>query len=133
MMGGPMMGMAQAPTGAPAPVGKNLTKDQQVRAGEAVFIRSCSMCHQPSGKGLPGAFPPLAGSDFLNTDPARAIGIVVHGLTGKVVVNGQQFNSAMPPVVQLNDDEVASVLTYVLNSWGNAGGQVTPEEVAKAR
>ena len=64
---------------------------------------------------------PLAKSDFLAADIKRAIDVVLHGLTGKVTVNGQEYNSVMPPMNQLNDDEVANILTYVLNSWGNPG------------
>ena len=67
-------------------------------------------------------FPPLAKSDYLAADPKRAIDVVLHGLTGKVTVNGKEYNSVMPPMSQLNDDEVANILTYVLNSWGNPGG-----------
>ncbi len=62
---------------------------------------------------------------LLAADPKRAIAIVLHGLTGKVTVNGNDYNSVMPPMTQLNDDEVANILTYVLNSWGNPGGRIT--------
>jgi nitrite reductase (NO-forming) len=58
---------------------------------------------------------------------------VTHGLTGKVKVNGHEYDSVMPPMSQLTDDEVANILTYVLNSWDNPGGQFSKEEVAKAR
>ena len=68
-------------------------------------------------------FPPLAKSDYLAKGPKLAIGVVLHGLSGKVTVNGQDYNSVMPPMNQLNDDEVANILTYVYNSWGNPGGQ----------
>ena len=78
-------------------------------------------------------FPPLAKSDFLNADKVRAIGIVLNGLTGHVTVNGNAYNSVMPPMSQLNDDEVANILTYVLNSWGNTGGQVHASDVAQHR
>ena len=78
-------------------------------------------------------FPPLAKSDFLAADPKRAIGVVLHGLTGKVTVNGSEYNSVMPPMNQLNDDEIANILTYVLNSWGNPGGRITTDEVKKVR
>jgi nitrite reductase (NO-forming) len=110
-----------------------LTLEQQVKAGGALFNGTCSACHQASGAGLPGVFPPLAKSDFLAADPKRAIGIVTHGFTGKVTVNGQQYDSVMPPMTQLNDDEVANILTYVLNSWGNPGGQISTGDVTKAR
>jgi len=64
---------------------------------------------------------------------ARAIRIVLHGLSGPVTVNGQSFNSVMPPVLQLDDDQIADVLTYVRNSWGNQGDAVQTEEVTAVR
>jgi nitrite reductase (NO-forming) len=78
-------------------------------------------------------FPPLAGSDFLNADPHRAAGIIIHGLSGKLAVNGKEYDSVMPPMNQLNDDEVANILTYVLNSWGNKGGQVKTADIKAIR
>src|SRR6185436_10778889 len=110
-----------------------LTKEQQIKAGEGLFAGTCSTCHQPDGKGLPGVFPPLARSDYLAKEPTKGAGIVLHGLTGKVMVNGQEYNSVMPPMSQLNDDAIANILTYVHNSWGNDGKQVTTAEVAAAR
>jgi len=110
-----------------------LTREDQVQAGQALFAGTCSVCHQSNGAGMPGVFPPLAKSDFLATGTGRAIDVVLHGLSGKVTVNGQEYNSVMPPMNQLNDDEVANILTYVLNSWGNAGGQVSKEEVKAQR
>jgi len=83
--------------------------------------------------GLPGVFPPLAKSDWLAANPKKAIDVVLNGLSGPVKVNGQDYNSVMPPMNQLNDDEVANILTYVLGSWGNAGGKVTKAEVAERR
>lgn len=110
-----------------------LTLQDQVQAGRSLFTGTCSVCHQANGEGLPGVFPPLAKSDFLATDPARAIDVVMRGLAGKLTVNGTDYNSVMPPMNQLNDDEVANILTYVLNSWGNAGGRISTGQVKKAR
>jgi nitrite reductase (NO-forming) len=110
-----------------------LTRDDQVQAGQALFAGTCSVCHQPNGAGMAGVFPPLAKSDYLAADKRRAIDVVLHGLSGKVTVNGQEYNSVMPPMNQLNDDEVANILTYVLNSWGNPGGQVSKDEVKVQR
>jgi len=107
--------------------------DVQVRAGAGVYTAACSACHQPDGKGLPGAFPPLANSDYLLKDKVRATRVVLHGLTGEIVVNGNKFNSVMPPMTQLTDVEIANALTYALNSWGNKGGAVAPADVKKAR
>jgi nitrite reductase (NO-forming) len=118
---------------AAAAAAGTLTLDEQVKAGAALFNGTCSVCHQNGGEGVPNVFPPLAKSDFLAADKKRAIGIPLNGLTGPVTVNGQQFNGVMPPMSQLNDDEIANILTYVLNSWGNPGGRVSAEEVKGIR
>jgi len=120
-------------TAAQASASGTLTKDQQAKAGEVLFKGTCSACHQDTGAGIPNVFPPLAKSDFLLADHKRAIGIVLNGLTGPVTVNGATYNSVMPPMSQLNDDEVANILTFTLNSWGNSGGAVTAKEVAQVR
>ena len=111
----------------------NLTLEDQIKAGQQLFTGTCSVCHQATGEGLPGVFPPLAKSSLIAEDPKRTVQILLRGLNGKVVVNGKEYNSVMPPMSQLNDDEMANILTYVLNSWGNPGGRITTEEVAKAR
>jgi mono/diheme cytochrome c family protein len=116
-----------------AAVGAGATKEQQAEAGKVLFQGTCSTCHQVDGKGVEGVFPPLAGSDFLMADKARSIGIVVNGLSGAVTVNGKEYASVMPPMSQLNDDEVANILTYVRNAWGNVGDVVTAAEVAAVR
>jgi nitrite reductase (NO-forming) len=110
-----------------------LTKEAQIDAGRVLFAGTCSVCHQNDGAGLPNVFPPLAKSDFLMADKERAIGILLNGLSGPVTVNGNTFNSVMPPMSQLTDDEIANILTYALNSWGNDGEAVSKEEVAKVR
>ena len=110
-----------------------LTVEDQVKAGQALFAGTCSTCHQPDGQGLAGVFPPLASSSVLKDDPKRIIDIVLHGLSGPLTVNGKEFNSVMPPMAQLNDDEIANLSTFVLNSWKNPGGRVSKEEVAARR
>jgi len=122
--------VAKATTSAAA--GK-LTLEDQIKAGEALFAGTCSVCHQANGAGLPGVFPPLAKSDFLAADPHRAIDIALRGLSGKIKVNGNDYDSVMPPMNQLNDDEIANILTFVLNSWGNPGGSISAEDVKKHR
>ncbi len=94
--------------------------------------KTCAACHQPAGQGIPAAFPPIAGSDYLNADKRRAIAAVLFGLTGPVVVNGQSFNSVMP-ALGMSDEDVANVLTYVYNNWNNAGHDITPADVASTR
>jgi nitrite reductase (NO-forming) len=111
-----------------------LTLEQQVNAGEALFNGTCSVCHQSTGHGIEGVFPPLAGSDLLAKTPKRAVVIALNGLTGPVVVNGKTYNSVMPPMSQLNDDEIANILTFVTHSWGNKGSEAfTAAEVATVR
>jgi nitrite reductase (NO-forming) len=107
---------------------KTLTKDEQIALGKNVFESNCLACHQANGEGIPNAFPPLAKSDFLNADHDRAIGILLHGRSGPITVNGKTFDSVMPAIA-LNSEQIANVITYVLNSFGNNGGQVTPSQV----
>jgi nitrite reductase (NO-forming) len=112
---------------------KATTLADRIDYGKQVFAQNCAACHQPDGAGIAGAFPPLAKSDFLMADKNRAIHIVLNGLKGAVTVNGQKFDSEMP-ALGLSDDQIANVLTFVRNSFGNqAGDMVTPEEVAKSR
>jgi nitrite reductase (NO-forming) / hydroxylamine reductase len=105
----------------------------QMKAGEEVYKIACIACHQPTGAGMPGAFPPLADSDYLLQDKARAVRVVVQGLQGEVVVNNQKYNSVMPAMTQLSDQQVADVVTYVLNTWGNKGGSVSASLVKAER
>jgi nitrite reductase (NO-forming) len=111
----------------------SLTQEDQVKAGQALFAGTCSTCHQANGEGLEGVFPPLARSSYIAQDPKRVVDVVLHGLNGPVTVNGKEYNSVMPPMTQLTDDEIANISTYVLNSWGNPGGRVDKAEVAAKR
>jgi mono/diheme cytochrome c family protein len=102
--------------------------------GASVFSSRCAACHQATGEGLPGAFPPLAGSEFVVGDAERAVRIVLRGLSGPVMVKGLAFNNAMPAwAYQLSDAEIAAVLTYVRTSFGNAAPAVTADVVAAQR
>lgn len=107
-------------------------KAERITRGKAKYTAVCSACHQPTGMGIPAAFPPLAKSDYLNADKARAIGTVIYGLEGEVVVNGNKFNSVMPKL-DLSDEDIANVLTYVYSEWDNSGLEVTPAEVKAVR
>ncbi len=101
--------------------------------GEAVYLSSCGACHQPTGEGLAGAFPPLAGSDFLLGDRQQVMQAALFGLSGPITVNGVDYNGVMPSMGFLNDQELADALTYVFGSWGNTGSAVSVEEVAALR
>jgi len=115
---------------ATAPAAK--TKQERIELGAGVFANNCQACHQATGEGVPDAFPPLAKSDYLNGDKVRAIKTVTGGLETKLTVNGHEFNGVMPAWT-LSDEDIADVLTYVYNAWGNSGLDVTPEEVKTYR
>jgi nitrite reductase (NO-forming) len=115
-----------------APPSTPLSHEQLMERGAQVFTTVCATCHQPNAEGVPGVFPPLAKSDYLMADKERAINILMNGLKGEIVVNGQKFNSEMPKP-PLGDVEIASVLTYVRNSFGNKGDTVTLADVGKSR
>ncbi|HKQ14351.1 MAG TPA: copper-containing nitrite reductase [Steroidobacteraceae bacterium] len=132
-LGDKLESLAPVAAAAKASVAGTLTREQQAQAGSVLFKGTCSTCHQPNGEGLANVFPPLAKSDLLAKTPQRAIEIVLNGLTGPITVNGTTYNSVMPPMSQLNDDEVANILTYVQSSWGNNGPQVTAKQVADVR
>src|SRR5690554_4280265 len=106
--------------------------EEQMEFGKQAYMQTCFACHQGEGQGIPNAFPPLANSDYLNADVNRAIDIVLNGLTGEITVNGEKYNSIMTRQ-SLSSDEVANVLTYVYNSWGNNGTVVTKEMVEKVK
>jgi nitrite reductase (NO-forming) len=110
----------------------SISKEIQVERGKKVFLTSCFACHMQNGEGLPNVFPPLAGSDFLKADRERAIKIVLKGLSGPVTVNGKTFNNLMPPQ-EFTDEQVADVLTYVMNTWGNDFGHVAITDVKRVR
>jgi len=118
--------------GVPPPPGAAKSKAERIELGRRLFTSVCAACHQPTGRGLPNVFPPLAGSDFLNADKNRAIQTVIFGRQGEVVVNGLKFNNSMPSF-PLSDQDIANVLTFVYNSFGNSGLEVTPEEVKALR
>ena len=107
--------------------------DERIANGKTVYMGNCAACHQANGEGLKGAFPPLAGSDYLTGDRKKVLETAMFGLSGPITVNGTEWNSAMPSMGYLKDQVLADVLTYVLNSWGNKGSAVSVDEVAALR
>ena len=102
--------------------------------GKKVFTSVCATCHQLNGQGVPNAFPPLAGSEWVVGDEERIIRIVLHGLKGPLEVHGQKFDNVMAPLgAVLKDEQIANVLSYVRQEWGNKAADVEPETVAKVR
>lgn len=108
------------------------TKEEQIRFGQRVYEANCLACHQANGEGIPSAFPPLAKSDYLNANPLLGVDAIIKGLAGPIKVNGTTFDGVMP-AMRLNDQDIANVITFVLNNWGNNGGQISAEEVANRR
>ena len=112
---------------------RELPREELLARGKQVYTANCAACHQLEGQGIAGAFPPLARSDYLMANKERAIGVVMNGLTGEVVVNGQKFNGVMPSL-QLRDADIAAVLSYVRTTFGNqAADLVTLADVKKVR
>lgn len=116
---------------------------EQISSGKEIYMKAapggglCFSCHQPNGQGLAGQFPPLAGSDWVMGDKEKLIKISLYGLMGPIQVNGVDYNGVMvPPGIppgSLTDQQVADVLTYIRNDWGNSATAVTPNEVASVR
>ena len=102
--------------------------------GEGTYKRVCAACHQPDGRGMTGAFPPLAQSDYLaSASKDKLVDHIVNGLQGSITVNGTTYNSAMPPMGFLTDEEIAAALTFVRASWGNGLDAIDKEDVARVR
>ena len=115
-------GKIEGPTITPAMLGKK------------VFNGTCITCHQATGQGLPGIYPPLAGSEWAQGNEERVIRIVLHGLNGPITVEGKEFNNAMASLGgALKDEQIANALTYVRSEWGNKAPVVKAETVARIR
>ena len=102
--------------------------------GEKLFLANCASCHQANGMGLPGAFPPLAGSPWVAGTDERIIKAVLMGLAGEIEVKGAKYNGAMPNIgAGLKDAQVANIATYVRSAWGNQAEPVMDTKVAEVR
>ena len=108
------------------------TLKQSMKRGEEVYTANCSSCHMPQGEGVDGAFPPLAKTDYLKNQK-RAIGIILKGQEGEITVNGVKYNVPMIALPHLTDQEIADVLNYVSNSWGNKNPMIKPAQVKAER
>ena len=117
------------------PAARKFAVDAEVhKRGADVFRMTCVACHGVDGQGVPGAFPPLRSSDWLTGDVELPTKIVLHGLMGEVTVDGKKYNSVMAPLgPTLNDQQIADVLTFVRQSWGNDAAPVTAAQVEKIR
>ena len=123
------------------PSAPGVVKIDPLAVGRAQFKAVCITCHQESGMGMPGIYPPLAGSEWVDGSPERVIRIVLYGLKGDIHVEGKDFNAAAMPVFgqvpgsayNWSDEKIAAVLTFVRQEWGNKAGAVSPDEVAAVR
>ena len=106
---------------------------ERMTAGEAVYKRTCIACHMANGMGAPNQNPPLANTDWVTGDQNRLITIVLEGMTEPVEVNGERYTNIMAPHDFLSDQEIADVLTYIRNSFGNQASEIMPEQVAALR
>ena len=115
----------------------------QISSGKEIYMKAapgggmCFTCHQATGTGLAGQFPPLAGSEWVLGDKPTLIKIAMFGLMGPIKVKGVDYTLAMPPPGippgSLTDQQIADVLTYIRNDWGNSASSVSPDEVAAVR
>ena len=108
------------------------TLEEQIEFGRDTYLSVCQACHMADGSGIEGAFPPVADSDYLNEDPMRGVSAVVNGLSGEITVNGETYNNVMPRQ-NLTNEEVANVITFILNNFDNDGGRISPEQVERVR
>jgi mono/diheme cytochrome c family protein len=107
-------------------------------AGKRFYTQVCATCHQATGLGVPGVYPPLAGSEWVTTNDSRLIRLVVHGLQGPITVEGKTYNGVMPAFgagssYNWNDQRISDVLTYIRSEWGNTAAPITPEQVTAIR
>ena len=105
--------------------------------GKRLFTANCVACHQATGQGVAGQFPTLVGSEWVVggdwVGDNHLVKILLHGLQGAIQVKGDTYNGAMPPWKQLKDDQIAMILTYIRNEWGNSAPPITAEQVARVR
>jgi mono/diheme cytochrome c family protein len=124
-------GHATSVASASAAVAKNPASASD---GGAIYIANCSSCHQTDGKGVPGAFPPLAGNPVVTGNPVAVIAIVKNGLEGRVAVNGEAYSGIMPRWQGLlSDEQLADVITYIRSSWKNQASGVSISDVQSVK
>jgi len=114
-------------------INQNPELKQSFNRGKEIYDDFCIVCHMPNGKGVPKTFPPLANSDYLMNKRIKSIKAIKYGLSGDIEVNGETYNTTMTRL-GLSDDEVADVMNYITNSWGNENSlPITEKEVSKIK
>jgi mono/diheme cytochrome c family protein len=127
------------PAEAAASAGKKeLTPEQVIAAGKKSYIQVCAACHQNSGDGVAGVYPPLHNSEWVTGSEERLIRVLLHGLNGPIEVQGKPYNGAMPAFGKVlgggynwNEEKISQVLTYIRQEWGNAAAPITKVKIAE--
>lgn len=101
--------------------------------GKALYAAQCAACHQATGAGLPGVFPPLDGAEWVQGEPRVLANILLHGITGEITVKGNKYQGAMPAFAQLSDAELAGIASFIRGNWSNKAEAVQAELFAKER
>ena len=126
--------LALATAGLVLAPGRGAAQATTAEAGQKVYAQVCLGCHTEAGVGNPGVYPPLDGSEWVNSAPERLVNILLHGLMGPVTVAGEEYNGLMPGwKASLKDDEIAAVATYIRSAWGNFSSAITQAQVAAIR
>lgn len=117
---------------------KELTPEQIIAAGKKSYLQTCAACHQASGDGVAGVYPPLHGSEWVVGNEERVIRVLLHGLNGPIEVHGKTYNGAMPAFGKVvgggynwNEEKISQVLTYIRQEWGNQAAPITKDKVAE--
>lgn len=116
-----------------SPAGVGISLKQSISQGQVVYQKFCLSCHQIDGSGVPNMNPPLIQTKWVLGSKAVLVHQVLKGSKGKVEIDGETFHNTMPAQAQLTDQQIADVLTYVRNSFGNKASRVTPTEVKAVR
>lgn len=113
-----------------------LRLERKVDSGKKIFAVRCASCHQANGLGIATQYPPLAGSEWVSADPDLIIKVILKGLKGEILVNGEKYGTSAAvnmAAVPINDREIANVSTYVRQAWGNDSSEVSEDQVARVR
>lgn len=113
--------------------GQDADPPAELAAGQEPFLRYCASCHGNSGEGKPPAFPPLAGSQWLEEPPESVAVIVLSGLRGEIEVAGESYRGFMPPMRHIEDEDIAAMIGFMKSSWTESGGEIDPGRVAEIR
>jgi mono/diheme cytochrome c family protein len=112
---------------------KTIQKPVKTDEGKNIYMKYCLACHQRDGSGVPGMYPPVRKTDWINGDKKRLINVILYGLKGDIVVNGETYSQVMPKQSFLTDKQIAQVLTYLSQNMGNKGDSIKVKEVMELR